>query len=197
MRLVYRVAVDYAQWLRQDEIVRLTRLLNDIRPDKRVVKRGRAAIQNWRLRSAHVDHEIVQLQRCGRRQHVLHGVNRRLAFTQLSPAFGRCHFFDARFDLRSPGKIGPPENNSGPRRRRAESKIALPAQMQANPLDGDCRFNRATSHAGSLSRSSRSSRLNIPVSLNNVAVARSDSRCGRAGYPDHDSPAGTSPKTPA
>ena len=33
-------------------------------------------------------------------------------------------------------------------------------------------------------------------SLNSAPVARNDSRCGRAGYPDQVSPAGTSPNTP-
>ena len=81
-------------------------------------------------------------------------------------------------------------------RRRTERESARHSEMQPDSLERHDASNRATGDGHSPS-TIFSSFLMISASRRTAALARSDCLCGRAGYPDQVSPAGTSPKTPA
>src|SRR5687768_12272124 len=193
---VYRLAVDDADGLGQCQNLRLSVESRQSRIAERIEERAGAAVEDWRLRTVHLDKQVVDAERRHRGQHVLDGVDRGITAPKLGAALARGHLAHGCPYRWGTGQIDALERYPRTGRGREESEPALLAKMQARAFDRRGLRDGETAHAPFRSSSSFSSLFIIPAILNSAPVARNDSRCGRAGYPDQTSPAGTLPKTP-
>src|SRR5450759_3918086 len=183
--------------LAQIQKLRLALHCRKPRRGERGYKGRRAPVEYRRLRPIHVDGHVVDSHSryCG--EDVFHRMDRMLAPPELGVALAPAHFAHVRAYPRHPRTICAPKVDPLLRWRRLKGDPAPHTQMQAYALQHRRTGSSLSTHVESASPNSFSRRRIIPANLNNAAEARSASRCGRAGYPDHVSPAGMSPKTPA
>src|SRR5687768_5538893 len=117
--LVFRVAVLMDEWRPNGQIVRLATVRRNSSLHECGEKRLRASVGNRRFGAIEFDIQVID--ECPRHsgQHVLHGVQRVLAFTELGTAFSEYRNVGGRrVSLASP--IGANESDTGSSRGRTE-----------------------------------------------------------------------------
>ena len=145
--------------------------------------------------------EIVDPERRHRGEHVLHRVHRVRLLAELGAPLGEHGLIGERGDRRQ-HRAGRCARTAIPAPLGAggTSSVHGDAEVQPDPRRRDVAraiVRRISARPPRRAPSRRSSARISDGSLNIAACARSASRCGRAGYPDQVSPAGTSPNTPA
>src|SRR5258708_2887880 len=166
----------------------------------RVEKWRRTSVHDRRLRPVQVDQQIVNVRPVYGCEDMLDRVNRYWIGAELGPSLGEQCSLDARRDLRGIRQIRPAEHDAESRRRRLKGQPNLDPQAESHTLESDRPTDGPSLHGRTLASTScmrRSSGRRSLASLKSAACERSASLCGRAGYPDQVSPAGTSPNTPA
>ncbi len=142
---------------------------------------GRAAIEDRRLGTVHVDCDVIDFHAGDGGEHVLYRVHGVIALSKLGAALAAADFADVGANSRQSGTVRTSKYDPLPGPRWLKGELAANSKVQSDPLHRRRARQRLPAHFDSGSSSSFSSRRIIPANLNNAAEARRDSLCGRAG----------------